>query len=1212
MRAVISEAGRAVSDDRYRRVRVTHPFHPLYGRDFEFVAYRQNWGEDRVHLHDGNGQLFSPPAGWTDVAAADPFVVVAAGRCAFTADGLLAVADLELWQRIVAATPSDHPGRAGRVNNLGNAFHIRFKRTGELSDLDASIQARQEALDAIPADHPYRGGMLSNLGAALQDRFERTGVMADLDAAIRVAQQAVDSTAEDGPDRGGRLSNLGNALRLRFDRTGTTADLDEAIRVSRQAVAATQVNHPGRGGYLSNLGIAFRTRFERTGTAADLDAAIEAEQAAVAATPADHPELATRLSNLGVALLSRFSQTAAVADLDAAIRTLRQAVEATPAGHPHRAAMLSNLGATLRVRFERTGADADLHAAIQALRQAAESVPGDDPDRGGFLSNLGTALLTRFERTGTATDLDAAIETAQAAVPATPADHPELPARLSNLAGALQARFSRTGAIADVDAAIEAGRAAVTTMPDDHPSRIAILSNLANALRVRFDRTGAAADLDAAVEAGRAAVAGTPLDHPSRPGSLSNLSGALITRFRRTRAVADVDAAIEAGKEAVNATPDDHTDRAVLLSNLSQALLARFEWTSQSTDLNSAVDYLQIAVTDAAEGFRAQALLNLGSALEDRFELTRLPTDRSAAVSAFAEAAQHEPAAPSTRIRAARAAAALVADSEPDRAADMLESAVRLLAEVTPRQLQRSDQQFAIGGFAGLAGDAAALILARANTVIGQQRPTRALQVLEAGRAVLLSQALDTRDDLTDLRQHYPALAEHFISLRDRLDQPQDPHPAPSVLNPDALLAPPGQTAQDRGRLAGELATVLEQIRALEGFATFGLPPPSAELLAEAVSGPVVTFNVSAYGSNALLLTEDGISALELPGLAYDTVASQINSFHRARFAAADSATSLPDRIAAQEKLLQILDWLWDVAAGPVLDALGYRQSPPPGTAWPRVWWAPGGLLGLLPVHAAGHHSEFLAWDVARRTVIDRVISSYTPTVRALRYARQHTRRDAALPGRALIVAMPVTPGLPGGGELPNVPQEVAWVRDLLPDTVLLAEPDTSEPVTGSAGIATRANVLDQLPRCPVAHFACHGVTDPADPSKSLLLLHDYQSDPLTVASLAPVDLGQAQLAYLSACETALTSTAGLIDEAIHLTTAFQLAGFPHVIGTLWEINDELAVTIARAFYTDLRTSPHVLDTGQAARALHNAVRAARDKLPRTPSLWAAYIHAGT
>jgi hypothetical protein len=75
-------------------VRVTHPFHPLAGRDFEFVEHRQNWGEDRVCLRDENGDLFSLPAGWTDAVAADPFAVIAAGRCPFTTDDLLAVADL--------------------------------------------------------------------------------------------------------------------------------------------------------------------------------------------------------------------------------------------------------------------------------------------------------------------------------------------------------------------------------------------------------------------------------------------------------------------------------------------------------------------------------------------------------------------------------------------------------------------------------------------------------------------------------------------------------------------------------------------------------------------------------------------------------------------------------------------------------------------------------------------------------------------------------------------------------------------------------------------------------------------------------------------------------------------------------------------------------------------------------------------------------------
>ena len=73
---------------------MTHPFHPLSGRDFEFVEHRSNWGEDRVHLRDENGELFCLPAAWTDAVAPDPFVVIAAGRCPFATAGLLALADL--------------------------------------------------------------------------------------------------------------------------------------------------------------------------------------------------------------------------------------------------------------------------------------------------------------------------------------------------------------------------------------------------------------------------------------------------------------------------------------------------------------------------------------------------------------------------------------------------------------------------------------------------------------------------------------------------------------------------------------------------------------------------------------------------------------------------------------------------------------------------------------------------------------------------------------------------------------------------------------------------------------------------------------------------------------------------------------------------------------------------------------------------------------
>jgi hypothetical protein len=75
-------------------VRVTHPFHPLAGQEFEFVKRRKNWHADRVYFYDGAGALAVLPAEWTDVVAADPFVVVSAGRSAFHVDGLLELSEL--------------------------------------------------------------------------------------------------------------------------------------------------------------------------------------------------------------------------------------------------------------------------------------------------------------------------------------------------------------------------------------------------------------------------------------------------------------------------------------------------------------------------------------------------------------------------------------------------------------------------------------------------------------------------------------------------------------------------------------------------------------------------------------------------------------------------------------------------------------------------------------------------------------------------------------------------------------------------------------------------------------------------------------------------------------------------------------------------------------------------------------------------------------
>ena len=1010
-------------------------------------------------------------------------------------------------------------------------------RTGNRPALDDAIALLRQAVKATPPDHPNRAGYLSNLGAALRVRFERAGQVRDLDAAISAGQGAVEASPPDHPDRAGYLSNLGLALQARFERVGQVRDLDAAISAGQAAVEASPPDHPKRAMYLSNLGGALQVRFARAGQVTDLDAAISVGQAAVEATPPDHPNSATMLSNLCAALWARFERVGQVTDVDAAISAGQAAVEATPPDHPNSATTLSNLCLALRARFERVGQVRDLDAAISAGQAAVEATPPDHPNRARHLSNLGGALQGRFERVGRIADVDAAISVGQAAVEATPPDHPNRAMYLSNLGGALRARFERVGQVRDLDAAISVGQAAVEATPPDHPDRAGRLSSLGLALQARFARAGQLTDLGAAIGAGQAAVEATPPDHPDRARYLANLGGALWARFERVGQLTDLDAAISAGQAAVEATPPDHPDRAGMLANLGGALQARFERAGQIPDLDAAIEVYRtgVGLVGASPRVRAGAARGWGWAAAGggRWE---------EAVAGFTAAAE-------------------------------------LLSQVAPRSLTRGDQEHLLAELGSLGADAASCCV-RAGLV------GRAVELFEQGRGVLLGQALDTRTDLTALTEQHPDPAASFLRLRDVLDQTDDPA-VPDLPRPGEGTASATGVEQQAAGVAFE--ELIASIRRLDGFETFLRPPPIDDLLATAAQGPVVAVAVSPFGSYALLLTAGGVETVPLAGLTPQTVYDQVVAFLDA-LAEGTSAT-------AQRRLVEILGWLWDVLAGPVLDRLGLTGPPAGGQRWPRLWWCTSGLLSFLPLHAAGHHDS--RSDPAPATVIDRVVSSYTPTIRALAHARPSSPAAsgggggaASLDGaRMAVVAMPHTAA---AVDLPGARAEADALRQRFGNRV--------EVLTGPR--ATREAVLSMLPTVRWAHFACHGTAEIDNPSTSRLLLHDHQTRPLTVLDVARLRLTDAQLAYLSACETARPG-GRLTDEAIHLASAFQLAGYQHVIATLWPIADRPAVDIADDIYTTLTA------TGDVAEAVHTTTRRWRRRWPRTPSVWASHIHAG-
>jgi tetratricopeptide (TPR) repeat protein len=1110
---------------------------------------------------------------------------------------------IDLGHAILAAIPDGHPMRSAIYSNNGGALRARFLLTGATADLDASVEAQRAAL-RLAVGSKQEFARLANLASSLTTRFERYGEVADLDAAVDAAKSAEELAPEDDPLQSGVLFILSEALTARFVREGNLADADDAIKAARGGLRAVLGREGQSSQGWSRLAHALRTRFERTGDIGDIDEAVDAARSAARAVSRDHPDWAGKLSNLCGMLVVRYRHAGRPADGDEAVAAGRASVGATSSGSPLLTNRLLNLANAHEERLDRAGDPKDAGEAIRLAKAALASMPAGHPNRPGTLHTLAKALSTRAERTGSTAELDEAVKACRAAAETAPAGHPHLGSFLTTLTGLLITRYGQAGALDDAVAAIKAGRAAIDVLPVDHPSRPGAVSNLLSGLHARYGRLHDLADLDEAIKLGRAETTRDNSQGVGLARCLRLLGLLLGDRFDRTGDLRDLDEAVAHLSAALQVIPKTDYRWAGHDAVMANLLRRRYEAAGHASDLEDAITSARDSVdtTPLDDWSRAARVLALGRLLLLRYGRTRAEADRRDGLSAFKEAADDQSGLLWPRIRGAQFAADLLVRQAPGEACELLESAVGMLAQLAPRRLAQDDQQKQISGYAGLVGDAAAVALMNPART-GDERAAGALRLLETGNAVLMSQAVGIRHDLTELAGIYPDLAGEVDHLRECLEADEVAGEAENLESPQGRPWAVNR-ADRRRRQADDLASAISKIRKLDGFESFGGSPSAAELTAQARAGPVVTFNISRYRSDALIMTESDISAVALPALTLRAVTENAGIFHEAlKFAA--PVPGSPSQLA----LLRILEWLWDAAAGPVIEALEPELERLSGPNLPRVWWIPGGLLGMLPIHAAGYHSGDSEEFKGPRSVMERVVSSYTPTVRTLSYARR--RRPAVGGCHALLVAMPETPGMPEG-RLSYVLNEVERIRRFLPDHVLLIEPGnaTAELASCSSGIPTRENVYSYFRDCQIAHFSCHGISDSRDPSQSRLLLIDHAHAPLTVASLAPTRNDTVQLVYLSACDTARSSSTSHRDEAIHLSSAFQVAGARHVVGTLWEISDKAAADVAEIFYRELDAGR--FDFDRSAYALHKAVSEIRDWIPEVPSLWAPFIHAGS
>ncbi|PPR03814.1 hypothetical protein CVT26_000990 [Gymnopilus dilepis] len=1101
---------------------------------------------------------------------------------------------------------------AGFLHDAGIAYQRRSKSFCNVEDMDKAIDRMKRALALLSNGHERLPTVLGNLGIFLMDRFEQTGDVDDLMHSIKLEQQAVDLTPDDHVDLPNRLGNLGKLLSRRFEQLGDLSDLLQAIKVQQQAVDLTPEDQTVLPERLRNLGKSFLRRFERTGDPDDIGKSIQLQQRVVDLTPEDDADMPFLLENLGDLIKRRCQRTGNLHDIQKSIQLQQQAVDLTPLGHDDLPFHLNRLGNAFLFRFEQIGDPADVEESIKLQQQAVDLTPEGHADLPSWLTSLGASLLLRFERKGDPEDLGKSIQLQRKVIELTPEGDIHLASRLDNLGASMTCRFEQSGDLNDIEQSIRLRQQALDLIPEGHIDLPSHLKNLGNSFFRRYSLTKDIHDISMAIQFHQQAVDLTPEEHLDFASRLNSLGTSYLSRFEQIKDLEDVEKSIQLHQRAVDLTPKGRAELPLLLNNLGISFVRRFQQTGDLDDIgmsiqlwNRAIDYIPEghANISAIQSNRANSLLRL-------FDTSDSPEDFLLAHSNYRTSAMSAGGPPSVSLQSARKWARLsnlVDETETLAAHERVVNLIPLVAGLENTSKRRHELLTELSRDSTTAAAAA----------LSQRQPSKAVEWLEAGRCVVWNQINQLRTPLDDLRTHHPELADHLRRLSTELEQlgsRADPR------QPDAELPMQVQVSLEAEmynqlRLTKKRKQLLEDIREIPGFESFLCPKACADLMrAVPNDGAVVIINSDDDRCDAIILVAGRKEPTYIPldKFPHDRAKALADGLHfrlaphefRSRYVEDEKFD--PRKLGRYpspkpgDDVKEMLRALWNDLVDPVLQFLGYTGERA-DTDLPRIWWCPTGPFAFLPIHAAGIYGP--DGESSRACLADYVVSSYIPTLSILDRLRSRISEEP-LDG-VLLISQPDTPGQ---SSIPNTRAEAIRTRKELEKRGIRTAWYNGED-------ATVARVSKSMKSYSSIHLACHASQNITNPLESAIYLHDGT---LELSEIMKMDLPKADLAFLSACQTSVGAR-NLPEEAVHLAAGMLTAGYRSVVATMWSISDHHAPEVAETFYKCLlndesREGVVELDITGSARALHIAVQALRRKLGySTEDLlkWIPYVHYG-
>lgn len=1027
---------------------------------------------------------------------------------------------------------------------IAECYSNVFGRYGRLEDCAKSEEYYKLALKSRPED----ATVLTSLAEILRVRGYRTGSIESLEESSQFIEEAIQSTSPSDSELPFRLGRRANILCDRFLLTQNVKDVEQAIACLQSCLDAPEVKEKDRWIYLESLGHAYLLRYKSILEKEDLQKAETAINRALDFKDLKPSDKSGCLKVLGNVLLEKYNIDREPGVLDEAINQYQESIQLSKVKELENYATYNDLGNALLVRAERSGLSADLQAAATTYREGLErlrrsrTVPTSN-EEGMLLHSLGNLELRQYQLWGQTGDLDAAIKYYKKSHDLTSETNVRFATRTASLSWALQERFDITHNV-------------------EHLKEAERRLEYALALPLKLS--------------------------PSSRSYLENRMGMIhLRRFFHTD---DIEHLKPAEMHFRNALTTGTTEQAYLKSasnNLAITLQHRSAVTKKTPDLMASLVQFKplLQSMKMADPEMSKVASNLGELFSVMYELNKEEVVGKLALTAYLIAIGAGRIAPprliELRMKAARMAFETLGDAQQSR--KLLKQAMEDVPGAILVGMNRGDQLRIIRECSWLPRNIAGFCIAAGDPA------EEALRCLESSRSVIWNNLLNEQSDIGSLEERHTELARRFKFLRTKLmdnavSKFADPDPAIMI------------KMQDRHHACLQYSELLREIRGLEGFDDFlRISRGASKLTVYASKGPVVIITTNEFRSDCLIIQQDGVVSLPLPGMTQSECALHYGYYQTAL----EKLQSHPQE--ASDRFEQVLIWLWKVAGQPIMEKLGFLGSNQ-STIKPRVWLMATGWLGILPIHAAGDHRRALETGEPL-SLLDLTTPSYFSSLRLLGYVRERnsTLNDLSMMSKcsanALLVQMPTTPD---HDSLPYVGKEVSTIQEIL---------ESQNIETSTLTNPNRDDVLRRLKSCSLVHLACHGVADSDDPSLSKLLLQDWKSRPLNVRALLRIKEPTCKLVVLSACETAVSKDGKLVEEGIHLAGGFQMMGVPHVVGTLWKVEDAFSVEFLRKFYLGIQ-SGGMLDDEKTAESLRHAALDARSKGVHALT-WGAYVHSG-